>query len=110
MGKTFDGINAKQELLDAVEETGSKIKCAVIRYSRYWEEESFTVFLKLNYSEKDFNKFLNALDFHYDDGYGSQELFGTVWLEDGTWLSRAEYDGSEWWEHHALPDIPEECM
>ena len=23
-----------------------------------------------------------------------QELFGTVWLEDGTWLSRGEYEFS----------------
>ena len=40
----------------------------------------------------------------YNDGYGSQELFGTIWMTDGTWYTRGEYDGSEWWEHHACPD------
>jgi hypothetical protein len=33
-----------------------------------------------------------------------------VWLDDGTWLSRGEYDGSEWWEHNQLPTIPYECL
>jgi hypothetical protein len=50
------------------------------------------------------------LDFEYDNGYGGQELYGTVWLVDETWLSRGEYDGSEWWEHNVLPVIPANCM
>lgn len=100
--------NAKQELLDAVKET-ARIKCASIRYLR-WEDEASQKTLKLNHSEIEYNEFLNSLDFDYDDGYGGQELYGTVWLEDGTWLSRGEYDGSEWWEHNVLPAIPAECL
>jgi hypothetical protein len=46
---------------------------------------------------------LPALDFTYDAGYGGQELFGFVVFEDGTWLERGEYDGSEWWEHKQTP-------
>ena len=46
------------------------------------------------------------LDREYYSGYGSQDLFGTVWLSDGTWLTRGEYDGSEWWVHHARPPRP----
>ena len=99
--------NAKKELLDAVKET-AKIKCASILYGG-WDEASKKA-LKLNYSEEDYNEFLNSLDFDYDDGYGGQELYGTVWLEDGTWLSRGEYDGAEWWEHNVLPTIPAECI
>jgi len=49
---------------------------------------------------------LQVLDFRYDGGYGGQELFGTVWLKDGTWMERGEYDGSEWWEHRTRPEIP----
>ena len=100
--------NAKQELLDAVKDT-AKIKCASIR-NRRWEDEASQKTLKLNHSEEDYNEFLNSLDFTYDDGYGGQELYGTVWLEDGTWLSRGEYDGAEWWEHNVLPAIPAECL
>ena len=33
----------------------------------------------------------------YNSGFGGQELFGNVWFDDGTWLSREEYDGSEWY-------------
>ena len=103
--------NAKEELLDAVKDT-AKIKCASILYETWedWEDNTSQKTFKLNHSEEDYNEFLNSLDFTYDDGYGCQELYGTVWLEDGTWLSRGEYDGSEWWEHNVLPTIPEECL
>ena len=43
------------------------------------------------------------LDFEYDDGYGGQVLFGYIIFKDGTWLSRGEYDGSEWWEYNKTP-------
>lgn len=99
--------NAKQELLDALKDT-AKIKCASIRHG-IWEHTASQKTLKLNYSENEYNEFLNSLNFNYDEGYGGQELYGTVWLEDGTWLSRGEYDGSEWWEHNVLPTIPAEC-
>ena len=41
-------------------------------------------------------------------GYGGQELFGTIWYEDGTWSDRGEYDGSEWWNYNKCPDIPDD--
>lgn len=102
-------INAKQELLDAVKNT-AKIKCAFIHYEKWKEDETSQKTLKLNYSEDQYNEFLSSLDFEYDNGYGIQELYGTVWLEDGTWLSRSEYDGSECWEHNVLPVIPDKCL
>lgn len=40
---------------------------------------------------------LFTLDFEYDNGYGTQEISGVVLFKDNTWLSRGEYDGSEWW-------------
>lgn len=49
-----------------------------------------------------------ALDFEYHNGYGGQNFFGVIWYEDGTWSSRGEYDGSEWWEYNAVPDVQEE--
>lgn len=100
--------NAKQELLDAVKDT-AKIKCASIRYGRF-EDEATQKTLKLNYSEEDYNEFLNSLDFTYDNDFGGKQLYGTVWLEDGAWLTRGEYDGSEWWEHNVLPAIPTDLL
>lgn len=73
------------------------------------------VSLKRNHTEEELEAFFDALDFDYDPSYGIQELHGTVWLhtpETGemTWLSRGEYDGSEWWEHNFVPTIPDRLM
>lgn len=62
--------------------------------------------LPVLYTLEEYMLFLAALDFEYDAGYGGQELFGTIWYADGSWSDRGEYDGSEWWEHHTVPDIP----
>jgi hypothetical protein len=64
--------------------------------------------LKLGHSTEEFNAFCKALDFQYNAGVGGQNLFGTVWFTDGTWATREEYNGSEWWEHHVRPEIPVE--
>ena len=44
---------------------------------------------------------------YYDSGYGAQELFGTIVMQDGSWYTRHQYDGSESWEHHTVPKTPE---
>ena len=99
-------INAKEELLEMLVDLGetTKIKCALIEH----EETEFI--LKLHHSEEEYNNFLDLLDFEYEDDFGHQNLYGTVWLEDGTWLSRGEYGGSEWWIHNVLPEIPLKCI
>ena len=100
--------NAKEEFLEVIKGK-SKIECASIQYKRS-HHESDQKTLKINYTEEDYQLFLKSLDFNYDAGYGIQELDGTIWLEDGTWFTRDEYDGSEWRLFHILPDIPEECL
>jgi hypothetical protein len=101
-------MNAKEELLRILQD--KKVKCACIV-----QEEDFTtdgtltqIDLKLNYTEKDWVDFLTKLNFEYDSGFGGQNLYGIVWLDNGSWLERGEYDGSEWWEHKILPEIPKE--
>jgi len=100
--------NAKTELLVQLEGT-AKIKCASIQYGRFRDEQCDRV-LKVGYSEQDYQKFLESLNFDYDSGFGGQELYGIVWLEDNTWLERGEYDGSEWWDHKVMPKIPVACL
>ena len=53
--------------------------------------------------------FAAAADEEYDDSYGAQEVASdlVIVFKDGTWLERAEYDGSEWWEYKQLPKKPE---
>lgn len=101
-------VNAKQELIAHVKSANAVVKCALLHTESYRVENQEFI-LPVGYNEKAEVAFLNSLDFDYDSGYGGQTLFGTVWFEDGTWLERGEYDGSEWWEHKVCPPIPEEC-
>ena len=103
-------INAKKEFLDEVK--GLRVRCAevFIGFQPWPEEEDLRPVyrLKENYTSSDYEAFLDSLDFEYDDGFGSQELFGTIWYVGGTWSDRREYDGSEWWKHQKRPKIPKE--
>jgi hypothetical protein len=102
--------NAKTELLEALANK-AELKCAKIRTGETWDDEGNKEYkLKIGYNNADLETFLNSLDFDYDSGYGGQELFGTLWLKDGTWLSRGEYDGSEWWKHNTLPEITDDLI
>jgi len=109
--REIDMANAKKELLGMLERVGGVIKCATIRRGQhYWHDEETQNMLDKNlkegYTPAEYEEFLDRLDFEYDSGYGGQELFGTVWLiEEGAWLERGEYDGSEWWEYRKCPQI-----
>ena len=99
--------NAKQEFAEHTE--GSVVACAEIAVGYLCtDEERPAIRLPLGYTAEEYEAFLNKLNFKYDDGYGGQELYGTIWYKDGTWSERGEYDGSEWWEHRFVPEIPEE--
>ena len=52
-------------------------------------------------------EFDTLLNIEYDNGYGGQEIDGTILFNDNTWLSRGEYDGSEWWQYNKCPTIEE---
>lgn len=63
---------------------------------------------------KDYQEFLDEVpnrddDFKYNEGCGSQSIFGTVYCYDKynnpVWLTRGEYDGSEWWDVNRIPDF-----
>ena len=98
-------VSAKQEILSLIGERN--VLCAYIEYEYDWGEPLKKISLRRDYREDDWEAFLQALDFMYDDGYGGQVLFGTIWFTNGTWADRAEYDGSEWWVIRQIPIIPE---
>jgi len=102
-------MNAKEELQKILDFT-AKIKCAKLETEGIWDDPNTLYVLKLNYNEQDLIDFYNSLDFNYSNDYGEQKLFGIVWLEDGSWLTRGEYDGSEWWTQNTLPLIPKDCI
>jgi hypothetical protein len=93
-------MNAKQEIIDHFSNVISKPLCAKITHIPN------ASILTTGWDEADFAAFLESLDFEYDDGYGTQELFGNIWYEDGSWSEREEYDGSECWVYKSSPPIP----
>lgn len=102
-------MNAKQELLAKLDEALQSIKCASISMELSYNT-SKCIKLPVGYSPEQYEEFLSALDFEYDNGYGGQVLFGRVWLTNDVWLERGEYDGSEWWNIKKLPTIHKELF
>lgn len=96
-------VNAKNEFLAVVKDRA--VKCVDISiYSQdLTGKNHFNI--KVGHTEEDYQAFLETLDFEYDAGFGTQELYGIIWFEDGTWMTRWEYDGSEGWEYHTVPEI-----
>jgi len=105
--------NAKEEIEGILKQWGLTIKCASISYGAELgvvSPDAFNYPLYVDHSESVLKLWLDSLNFDYDSGFGGQHLFGILWFTDGTWASRGEYDGSEWWEHNRLPDIPPELF
>jgi hypothetical protein len=98
--------NALKEFIKHVGSNINNVKCATIMWSSCWSREvSLIANLFENHNTAQFDAFLKKLDFNYNAGYGGQELYGIIWYKDGTWSTRGEYDGSEWWEYHKCPPI-----
>lgn len=92
--------NVKQELLEHI--AGRPVKYVQIMDGRQ-DRDNGPIF------QGTLEEVLPMLDWNYHDGYGTQELFGTIWYDDGTWSERGEYDGSEWWEYRQCPELPAEA-
>lgn len=51
------------------------------------------------------DEFAAMADFEYNDSYGINEISGDlVVVGSDWWLSRGEYDGSEWWDFNKKPE------
>ena len=94
-------INAKQELLNIITSRNLTILKIEITYTHINWDDNTTI-------TKDITT-LDDLNFDYDAGYGSQELFGVVYCKNSNnrpvWLTREEYDGSEWWNINTIPEF-----
>lgn len=109
-------LNAKDEYLRHVTEVNVPVLCCKVEMfkSRPWSPWQDSVVpdvmtgLRPGWSADELRGFLKALDCNYDNDYGRQILFGTIWYTDGSWSEREEYDGSEWWEHRKSPELPVE--
>ena len=94
--------NAKEEYLNITKDY--IITAAYISFNDYVDD---TFKLKPLYTKDEYDNFLKFLDREYHSGYGGQELFGLIYCEDGVWIKREEYDGSEWWNVMKYPDLRE---
>ena len=100
-------ITAKIEFLLHTKDL--KVKCAYVVKGGWYSPDDYAdrINLPVEYTEEQYNEFLEKLDFQYDSGYGTQYLEGMIWYENDAWSERGEYDGSEWWEYKQMPIIPE---
>jgi len=106
---TMNARKELEEILNKLKEKQNVLVCAEITYEEGWdgdENGNKEITLTHPHTKEEAEAFFKALDFNYDGGFGSQELFGTVWLTYGVWLSRWEYDGSEGWQVNSCPHIP----
>lgn len=61
-----------------------------------------------NYTSISWLEFASLADIEYDAGYGASKVAtDLVVVGKDFWLSRGEYDGSEWWAFNTLPIRPE---
>jgi len=60
---------------------------------------------KFWFTWNEFKKLAKNADF--DGGYGAQEVaVDLIIVGKDFWMTRGEYDGSEWWEYHKYPTKP----
>ena len=90
-------VNFKEETLQAIKGSG------------HTEEDVMFVGSRDGKYRMNIGKFLKKSDFIYDDGYGSPQIAQDliVYFKDKSYITRGEYDGSEWWEYNKLLDYSE---
>lgn len=89
-------MNAKHELLETLQDINkTKENIVAINIKLYSDIYGKNVVARVKTTDD-----IDELDVNYDDGYGTQYLYGLVLFDDGTWLSRDEYDGSEAWNYN----------
>lgn len=47
-----------------------------------------------------------TMEWTYNPNSAKHELYGTIDLDDGSFMIREGKDGREWWEHRFIPDVP----
>lgn len=99
-------MNAKEELLEALAfHRAEGVICAhIVTDDRIWQHpdenpKGSEIVLKTGHTPSDFGKFLSDLEIKYSD------LIGTVWLDDGTWLTRI----GQSWENERIPEVSPQC-
>ena len=105
--------NVKIELEKVLDYSNLTIHSAQLRMRKINDDnheitKQCDVFLYKDHTAEELKAFWKTLEaMEYDSEYGIQELFGFVLCDKSTWLSRGEYDGSEWWDVQVRPIMKE---
>lgn len=92
--------NLKEETLQEI----GKIEPKQIAWAKIKIRDSENeLTLPEDYTDEQLGEFIDKLDFEYDEDFGLQYVGGVIVFTDGSWLERAEYDGSEWWRYKKVP-------
>jgi hypothetical protein len=105
--------NAKAELSGIISNNNLSIIGGEIEYRTGEYDDEINDFIVYIYSFDKYNNqeaFLDDLNFAYDNDFGGQMLYGNIYCIDKitnepVWLTRGEYDGSEWWDINRIPNI-----
>ena len=101
-------MNAQAEFLSHIMNLPN-IKAVTILHDKTGygnDPDQITIYnLYEGFTDEDFTKFIENLDFDYDHSYGTQHLFGKIWYEDDSWSDRYEYDGSECWDYKSCTKV-----
>lgn len=102
-------MNAYFELFGSTQFDSPSIREWIDNVAWAWVSNDDSVYhLKSSRTSEEETEFLKGLQtIDYDEGYGSQELFGIIVFKDGSWMDRYEYDGSEHWVHNSCPEEPD---
>lgn len=89
-------MNLKEETLRTLKDNG------------YSEEDIDWVGLETKemWEPHDFLRVADRIGYDSDFDWVEVEPDLKVVMRDGSWFERAEYDGSEWWEHKHVPIKP----
>ena len=94
--------NAKEDFQYEAKKYGKPI-CAKVGIDKEdYGSKIIWFMLKPKYSKKEYEKFLEDINFEYDSGFGNQKLFGKILFKD-SFSDRHEYDGLECWDNHKMP-------
>ena len=89
-------------MINLLEETEDKL----VQCNKVWSDISWIGGRDFYISIDQFKE--AAQNTNYDCGYGSEEVAIdlVICFNDGSWLSRESYDGSEWYRYNKCPQKP----
>lgn len=100
-------VNAKEELLKVLK--NKTIKCAVI-YTKSKNTNHKRIDLSINYTEEQYQEFLQKLDFNYPEYFMAIKIVGIIWFENEYKWLEYEFDPitlKDCWILHHKPSMGE---